>query len=81
MKNIKIEDNTTNTKNKIVTYSVISYDKPLPSSISPWLITFKGVTNINIEDLYRYSIVYKDNNLNKTYIAIYKNYKVDTTLL
>lgn len=38
-------------------------------------------TNINIEDLYRYSIVYKDNNLNKTYIAIYKNYKVDTTLL
>ena len=38
-------------------------------------------TNINIEDLYRYSIVYKDNNLIKTYIAIYKNYKVDTTLL
>lgn len=38
-------------------------------------------TNINIENLYRYSIVYKDNNFNKTYIAIYKNYKVDTTLL
>jgi coproporphyrinogen III oxidase-like Fe-S oxidoreductase len=38
-------------------------------------------TNINIEDLYRYSIVYKDLNLNKTYIAIYKNYKVKTTLL
>ena len=38
-------------------------------------------TNINIEDLYRYSIVYKDPNLNKTYVAIYKNYKVDTTLL
>ena len=38
-------------------------------------------TNINIEDLYRYSIVYKDSKLDKTYIAIYKNYKVDTTLL
>ena len=38
-------------------------------------------TNINIEDLYRYSIVYNDLTLNKTYIAIYKNYKVKTTLL
>ncbi len=38
-------------------------------------------TNINIEDLYRYSIVYKNKNLNKTYIAIYKNFKVETTLI
>lgn len=38
-------------------------------------------TNINIEDLYRYSIVYKNNKLNKTYIAIYKNFKVETTLI
>lgn len=38
-------------------------------------------TNINIEDLYRYSIVYKNNKLTKTYIAIYKNFKVETTLI
>ena len=40
-----------------------------------------SITNINIEDLYRYSIVYKNNKLNKTYIAIYKNFKVETTLI
>lgn len=32
-------------------------------------------SNINIEDLYRYSIVYKDNSLNKILISIYKDFK------
>lgn len=36
---------------------------------------------INIEDLYRYSIVYYNQDLNKIYIAIYKNFTATTYLI
>ena len=36
---------------------------------------------LKVEELYKYSIVYYDKNLNKIYIAIYKDFKVKTYLI
>ncbi len=55
-----------------------SIDKQTRKELYEYIVSIKI---INIEDLYRYSIVYKDHILNKIIIAIYKDYNVTIEII
>lgn len=73
-----IQDYLDNHKTKPKLWYIYNIDRQTRKNLYEYIVSN---SSLDIDTLYKNSIVYKDNDLNKIYIAIYKDFKVTTYLI